>query len=262
MLYQNENILGLIFKSLTLFQSKQLFDQIKNTSICNIILNFLSYKKMFISMGKTEIVLEHHYTDSLTLLPKNNMFITISEYYTLRLWDISKASCISIIEDDHHLTTAIELPNNNIAIGTIEDVIQIRSITNDINCIKTVHLNHYKGIENFCILSNGKLAGSSYGTSGYYILLFDLENEFNLVKVINCHNWPITTLINLSNNRFATGSRDYTIKVWSVSENYAELKTLTQHEDVIRALVYLDKGDILTSASYDKIIKFFDLNDY
>jgi WD40 repeat protein len=227
MLNQNENILGLIFKSLTLFQNKQLFDQINNMSICNIILNFLSYKKMFLSMGKTEIVLKHHYTDSLTLLPQNNMFITISEYYMLRLWDISKASCISTIEDDHHLTTAIELPDGNIAIGTIEDIIQIRSIKNDLNCIKTVHLNHCKEIENFCLLSNGKLASSSFGTDGCCVLIFDLENEFNLVKVVNCHNWPITSLINLSDNRFATGSRDDTIKVWSVSENYVELKTIT-----------------------------------
>jgi hypothetical protein len=68
---------------------------------------------MFLSMGKTKIVLKHHYADSLTLLPKNNMLITISEYYTLGLWDISKASCISTIEDDYHLTTAIKLQDGN-----------------------------------------------------------------------------------------------------------------------------------------------------
>jgi hypothetical protein len=66
----------------------------------------------------------------------------------------------------------------------------------------------------------------------FYTLIFDLENEFNLVKVINCHNWPIISLINLSDNRFATGSREYIIKVWSVSENYVELKTITKHEDL------------------------------
>jgi hypothetical protein len=189
MSFQNANILSLIFNNIPLFSIKQLLDQINNTSISNIILNLLSYKKIFLSMGKAKIELKQHCTNFLTLLSKNNMFITISKYYKLRLWDIRIVSCISTVNVEHHvLTAAIELTNENIAIGTIENIIQIRSI-NNLNCIKTICLDEYKEIKNFSLLSNGKLACSSFNSVSFYILIFDMENEFDLVKIIKCHDW-------------------------------------------------------------------------
>jgi hypothetical protein len=50
--------------------------------------------------------------------------------------------------------------------------------------------------------------------------------------------------------------------VWSVSEGYEELMTITKHEDWIRALLYLNKGNSMISASYDRTIKVFGLYDY
>jgi WD40 repeat protein len=50
--------------------------------------------------------------------------------------------------------------------------------------------------------------------------------------------------------------------VWSVSEDYEELKTITNHEAWIRALLYLKKGNTMISASFDRTIKVFGLDDY
>jgi WD40 repeat protein len=132
-------------------------------------------------MGKTKTVLKQPCTNFVISL-KNNTLITVSEYYTLKLWDINKVSCISTVKNEHQLTTVFELPNENIIIGTIGDIIQIRSVKNNLNCIKTICLNHYKGVENFSLLPNGKLAASSFKSGDFYILIFDLENEFNLEK--------------------------------------------------------------------------------
>ncbi|KAK4704069.1 platelet-activating factor acetylhydrolase IB subunit alpha, partial [Phenoliferia sp. Uapishka_3] len=56
----------------------------------------------------------------------------------------------------------------------------------------------------------------------------------------------------------ATGSRDKTIKLWDSASGQC-LKTLTGHDNWIRALVFHPSGKFLLSASDDKTIRTWDL---
>ena len=65
----------------------------------------------------------------------------------------------------------------------------------------------------------------------------------------------------LKSNRFATGSADFTIKIWSSTNNQL-LKTLQGHTGQLKSLVKLENENMLASGSSDFAIKVWDLVEY
>jgi WD40 repeat protein len=74
----------------------------------------------------------------------------------------------------------------------------------------------------------------------------------NLEKSLNDHKEAAKCLVELKNNKFASGSEDMTIKIWDLSYNSSSIGTLIGHSGVIPALVELENGH-LASAALDSL---------
>lgn len=70
---------------------------------------------------------------------------------------------------------------------------------------------------------------------------------------------PLSSVLS-QNNFIISGSSDWNIKIWSAFTGKC-LKTLTGHENLVRALAFDAKRGVLVSASYDKSVRVWDLRD-
>ena len=77
------------------------------------------------------------------------------------------------------------------------------------------------------------------GGEDCYIKIWDLENR-QLMKKLKGNNGYVTSLVNLNNGKFASGSYDWNICIWDINE-YTCLNTLTGHTKDINCLIFLNK---------------------
>jgi hypothetical protein len=102
------------------------------------------------------------------------------------------------------------------------------------------------------ILSNNNIAlvpVKSYIVSKL-ILILDSNINYKLIKTITEHQSEALCLVNLSDNKFASGSKN--IHIWC-NKDYTCLKTLTGDGRIIDSLLYIKSNNILLSGSYYQI---------
>jgi len=78
--------------------------------------------------------------------------------------------------------------------------------------------------------------------------------------VLSGHSEAVKCLVELPNNRVASGSEDRSIKIWDLNLNGALITTLIGHSGFIRTLVVLQSGYLASSAS-DSYIFIWNLSD-
>lgn len=92
--------------------------------------------------------------------------------------------------------------------------------------------------------------------------LFFFEAQAHIVSprsVISGHlGWVRTVAVDPSNQWFATGSADRTIKIWDLASGTLKL-TLTGHIATVRGLVVSDRHPYIFSVSDDKEVKCWDM---
>jgi WD40 repeat protein len=79
---------------------------------------------------------------------------------------------------------------------------------------------------------------------------------------IEKHSSYISCLANLPINKFVSGSKDKTINIWDIYDDYKCVKTLNEHNGLIQALCAVPQKNILLSTSMDKTIKVWDIINY
>jgi len=79
------------------------------------------------------------------------------------------------------------------------------------------------------------------------------------------HSDSVLAVTDLNSNRFATGSADKTIKIWSSSGDIKKnhlIQTLFGHTSKVTSLVKLENNNLLASGSADFTIKLWDLDNF
>ena len=92
------------------------------------------------------------------------------------------------------------------------------------------------------------------------IIIWDLL-QFNLYKTLNGHLNAVTSLINLPNLKFASGSTDRTILIWDIQNSFQYNYNLTCHLGGINSLAYLNKQKLLVSSSKDVTSIIWNVNN-
>ena len=85
----------------------------------------------------------------------------------------------------------------------------------------------------------------------------DINNIIN-IKTIKEHGHYINSLLLLSNGRLASCSRDKTIKIYDIKNNYHCDITLEGHTDCVSYISQLDNNKLI-SCSYDNTIKIWSI---
>jgi WD40 repeat protein len=132
----------------------------------------------------------------------------------------------------------------------------------DFKYLKTIKLEESFGVCSSLILSNGNIAVVPQKSSVFVsemILILDSSNNYKLMKTITEHQSKVSSLVNLSDNKFSSG---YTcIRIWC-NITYTCLKTLTGHSEYVEALLYLANNNTLLLGSSDKTIRIWECNNY
>jgi WD40 repeat protein len=103
------------------------------------------------------------------------------------------------------------------------------------------------------LLTNSYLAFSAYYQDAFCIIILDHYNRFECIKIIKAHTKHINSLVNLTENIFATGSEDGKIKFWDADDGYNCLNTLDNDSLVLNLIFVSEKGLLLTGTYNQKI---------
>jgi WD40 repeat protein len=261
--FYNENIIKLIFTSLSLFSIKQLLDVTHNQTITICILKTLNYDKIFRSIGRCKKVIEGHEASisSLQLLP-NNTLASASWSGEIKLWDLSTYECIKSLGQKSSVRLILHMPNGNIVTCSINGNIKVWDPIQDYECIKSIYIVGYTYFKRFIQLPDNNLLCSAYNDLTY-ILVLDYSNNYNLIKPIPHNNEEASSFVYLFNNKFASGSSEGVIRLWDIEDNFNNCKTFVGHHKWIYCLQFNKRDGLMYSGSDDMTVKVWDCyNDY
>jgi WD40 repeat protein len=262
----NENILKLIITNFTLLNAKQLYKQINSKQLAEIILEMLDYRKIFKSMGESKIILCENTVsriNCLTLLPGNKLAsysYSVQSYIVLKIWDLKEYKCFKTLEEDCHILSIITLPGLKIATGSNKRI-RIFSIEG-FECIKTLDLQWYKHFGSLLLLPDQTLACTAYLQNKVQILIFDLKNDYTLIKKTAVLVRWVFQLINLSNNRFASSSSDKIIRIWDIKGWRCIQQLGKKMNDMSMVLLFIEKDNLLLSGSKDSNVLVWSTETY
>jgi WD40 repeat protein len=163
-IYTNQNILKLILSTFTMKDVKQLSEKrIDNKMLFELILlNYISYKILFKSLGKTKFFFKAHSASvcSIAKLPDGNI-VSASGDVALKIWNVKTFQCIKILGGYKGcISSVLVLSDENIVSCSTNNELKFWSIKDDFKCINTLDLDNkrYPRIYNLTCLTNGNLA--------------------------------------------------------------------------------------------------------
>ena len=231
---------------------------------------------------KSQLILEEikTLTNNVSLIDKNCFNLKL-EGYSLKLGINPRKKIVYIPNDNEthanvymfqkenihstFLSALLELTDGKIVTGSEDGkiaVLVIDYVSDNIKILTTVKA-HEGLVKSLCEINNKDfkitLASCSYDE---IIKIWSCTGkQLELIQKISGHESNIKQLIRLSNQEFASCSSDCTIKIWSNSHPYKEIKTL-RHDDWVYTMIKLRERKLILSSCGDKTINFWNLNTF
>ncbi|KAK4058853.1 hypothetical protein OIO90_000299 [Microbotryomycetes sp. JL221] len=211
---------------------------------------------------------------------KGAYLVSCSSDLTVKLWDTSNdwKNVKTLYGHDHSVSSARFMPNDDFIVSASRDrTIRIWEVANGF-CVKTFsgHAEWVKSVvpstDSRLLIScsvdqTSRIWDAQSGETKVELRGHDHVVEVAVFAPVSAHA-AIRALAGLVTPKgadakqvgsfAATGSRDKSIRLWDVQSGQC-LKTLTGHDNWIRALVFHPSGKSLLSASDDKTIRIWDL---
>ena len=177
--------------------------------------------------------------------------------------------------------------------------VRVWDVENDYKCVKVLD-DHSEVVYSATFSPDGKYIISA--SADKTVRVWDVENDYKCIKILGGHTLAVVSLsYSRDGNFFATGSSDRTIRLWdinnltqkdhkevagdlkegyklecnnfvlSISKNDIEIydldseqriETLKGHTDYIKSASYSPDGKYIASASDDKTIRIWDVNNH
>jgi WD40 repeat protein len=255
----NENIFKTIISSLILYKLKQICDIIKNKTIAKLLLTKLTNNNIMQSLGKTKTIIKAHNKPIyyLNMLRDGNI-VTASYDGTIKVWDTNNSCIKTIIADyDYHyyVISAHIDPNGNFITCFSNDEIKVRE-KGSFHCINNIYTDDMR-IYCTLVLPDDNLLCAVYSEPKSF-LVFDYKKNYECLFTFDS-GFTITSLVNLSNNRFAFAMTNGQINIWDVISYDCLSEFEAGHNDMMNGLFFNPWDEILLSASSD-VIKLWDIN--
>jgi WD40 repeat protein len=149
------------------------------------------------------------------------------------------------------------LKDGRLASGSADNTIKIWE-ANGYKCTGTLE-GHTNWVRSLQLISDGAYLAS--GSNDFSIKLWDVGNNFNLIKSLQGHCGYVLALIVLDNGMFASASGDATIRVWDIKNGNTQcVRVIRGHTSTINTLA-IYKENMLVSASADGTIRLWDMRD-
>jgi WD40 repeat protein len=251
--FSNENIIKLIFKNYTLREITISLNKLHSNTLSLIIQQIVNYKYIFTSKRKHFTFPDSGYGILNLYELTEGQILGISSTST-KLWDIDSYKCISMATNNA-LSSAM-LTNGQLVTFTHSGLIQFWH--NDRKSIeKTITLEgcvgHRKKVFS---LANGNLACSVFKENQDKLLIIDYQTT-KVINTLNIQLGFINSIINLSNEKFASCTDKGTINIWDMKD-YNCLTSFYADFSAIKALLFEEKRNLLISGSIS--LKIWDVN--
>jgi WD40 repeat protein len=257
----NENILKLSFSNLALLELNLIFDKMDNKILCIVLQRLLkNINDIYRSIGKFKTIRNKHKNciQMLDMLPNNKMISSSSA--SIIIWDLNNRSFWNLSPPQPYLGRIAVLPDGLIFSASIDGLIKYWDYKNNYKGYEFKIEDGFRNFEVLGLLPNCHLAFSAYYEEMHCIAILDYKNNFECITILKAHK-TINAFVNLSNNKFASGSGDGTIKIWDSNDNYNCLSTL-ENESWLLALIFINKKSELIAGTYNKIIKVWNIISY
>jgi WD40 repeat protein len=260
-----DNILKIIFFNYSKLDLDHLFNRINSKTIALNLLKLLDYKTLFSSLGKSLKLLKdcHNSTISCLLELSDGCIISTSWDKQIKIWNINSGKCIRTLEGHAgFIRSVIMLPNGNIATCSLGGEIRLWNPDEGYQCFQTICVKGHTRFNKLIALSNNNLVSSSYYKDHPYIIILDYNTKYNLINSIK-HDGEVGCLVNLFDNKFASGSFKYHITLWDNYEETPNFKILQGHTMCVWCLTFDKKNHLLYSGAADYTIRVWDFKaDY
>ena len=190
---------------------------------------------------------------SSTIVKEHNLLFVGSGDGTISIWDTIEYKLLQNYKISEGKIRAIQQVNNTVYIGTSEgDLIKIDC---DNVSLATKVMVHTSSI--YCLAKHQEKNALLIGDKDAHVSVYDvLKNKITIS--IPGHNWPIYSIEWISNDFFATCSRDKIVKIWD-AKNLEVLQRLSfpkhkGHINSINNLKYCTSRKQLISIGDDKQI--------
>ena len=152
-----------------------------------------------------------------------------------------------------YVNSLLHLRDGRVASCSSDKTIRIYDPSNDYHCDQVIK-RHSEVIQSICQLDDGTIVSCSDDKS---IMIGDYT-------INNAHDNCIWKVITLPNNRIASCSYDYSIKIWKSNPPYSDtpIKVLTGHSNDVYSLLYIKERDVMISGSWDETLRIWNMSTY
>ena len=197
---------------------------------------------------------EHIY--AIKYIDKDKL-VSCSHDYTIKIWNLKNGEYLRTLNGHANLVyTICVLSNNRLASASDDRTIKIWDLL-AYECDATIDEIEHPII---CMIeSNGNLIS---GLENGLIMIWSLET-YELITSLNYHNGCIRCIIKLSNDDYASGSDDFTIKIWNIDnlDDAVITQTLNGHTDIVYCLKLMSNGNLI-SGSKDRFINIWNMDEF
>jgi len=203
-----------------------------------------------------------HENTIMSICVLNNGLIATGSWAEIKIWkkqdnESSLKWLTTLTGHSFYVNALVVLKNNSLVSGSEDKTIKIWNQINEtwFECVNTLKqarsifsLTAYKTV----LLISCDIDGKIYIWN---------QTSFQFIQKIVAHSARISSIIVLDNGNLASGSYDYSIKIWKkVNETWFEfLRKLTNHAGEVNSLAVLPNG-MFASASSDKSIRIWNQN--
>lgn len=163
----------------------------------------------------------------------------------------------------------MKLPDKKVCTGGDDGILKMFDLSN-FECIVSFQA-HQSGIRSMVLLPNQQLVTGSYDKTiklwnpptdiltQSQVTVKSVKNAYSPLKTLTGHTSCVIALKHIPNgNLLASGSADYSIKIWDLEKGEVT-KTFTGHMNDVLCFAASSNGITLVSGSADRTIKLWSL---
>lgn len=203
----------------------------------------------------SHIVLKSKNSVSSIALLSNNRIAASSFDKTISIINLNKLNVIGVLSGHHsYINSVVQTSNDTLASSSSDEIFLW-----DIN--KYIKIKQLQGhTDTVYSLSFDPVTFFLYSCSGdKSIKIWDMAHEYKNIISLSGHTGNILCLCLLKSQKFLTGAKDQTIRVWS-KKKYKCIGTLTGHKGHIFIIKELIDHRVI-SGSGDKTIRIWNIYD-
>lgn len=187
---------------------------------------------------------------------------TFGKSEVVKIWDLKTGSIVRSYGRDQGLKRAIISPDGKYAL--LHETFQYTALLDAGNCQIVKRFENFHSDDAIAFSSDNRyvlIAGRDSENETYPIWLYDLKTGEQIRKFEGeSHQDYINSVAFSPDNRYAaSGSRDYTIKLWDVNTGM-EIHTFEGHSHSVKSVVFSRDGKYLLSGAVDNSLRVWDVN--